>query len=82
MLQNLANQEADDTLRAVCEPLLERIEARPDLLPLIEPELRAILLRAGRNDACSRILVYRLDKRLRDARFPSLPLAPRKPRHG
>lgn len=58
-------EAADEALRAACEPLLLRLEAQPQLLPLIEPELRVLLAQARAAGQCSRVALYRIEGRLK-----------------
>lgn len=77
--------EADEALRAACELLLQRLEALPQLLPLIEPVVRVLLAQARHAGKCSRVSLYRIEARLKVARGLAVglaSLAPSGPRFG
>ena len=59
---------ADEALRAACEPLLNSLDARPELLSVIEPEVLSLLTQASRARQCSRVTIYRIEGRLKLAR--------------
>lgn len=85
MTPNTELQEADEALRAACEPLLQRLEALPQLLPLVEPEVLVLLAQARHAGKCSRVAIYRIDGRLKLVRRLALglaSLAPSGPRLG
>lgn len=66
---------ADEELKNACLPLLERAEATPALLFVIEPQVLALLTQASRAGKCSRVAIYRLDARLKLARRTAFGLA-------
>lgn len=68
-------KDADDALRAACEPLLKRLETTPQLFAQIEPEILLLLAQARRAGKCSRVAIYRLDGRLKLARRVAAGLA-------
>lgn len=76
MPQTMTQHEADEALRAECEPLLASAEACFALFAVVEPEVLARLTLASRAGYCSRIAIYRIDGRLKILRRQLAGLVP------
>lgn len=76
MSQPMTQREADEALRAECEPLLASAEASFALFAVVEPEVLARLTMASRAGYCSRIAIYRIDGRLKILRQQVAGLVP------
>ncbi len=58
-------EEANAALVAACQPLFAIAEQTPALFTTVEAQLIALMHAAGRAGLCSRIVLFRLNGRLR-----------------
>jgi hypothetical protein len=78
-------KDADAELLTACEVLFEKAAKDPDALSPIAEEIEALINAAERAGVCSRVVIFRLRKRLAAFRLSPLPpveTAVRKHGHG